>query len=995
MTAPLVSVTTPTFNRPHKHEGLYKTFCDQDYEPRELVVLDGSKEPSPFFSTLKDDRVRYFHEPEPPREGGVTRIGAVRNRLTQLAKGEILASFDDDDHYAKDFVSENVRRLGDADLAKLVVWRILHGEDIYLWDQRIIGGPAYAIRGDVVEPTDTNDMSPEEATAFRDAWQLGFMWSAVFRKSVALEIPFPEEGTEDVPWMRALVEAGKKIVFVADAPHLALHAVEPNPAHAEGGSPHFPQVKLRAAAAKRMMGAGIAQMNELPQGEKIQIEPGRTYRVLAAIKNSHSAKSIETRAAHWGMRLTESIDNADPAHYGVQAPPDGYRLIDFIGTGDKPVVLPWAAPKMMQVIGEKSRVVKAWIGAGSPADHDDAFVLRVFVGAGAAEQMSAEDAAVERYDPKRYNGKPPHVCTVASATTIAQQLPGAPWRYVGTVTSTTGMRESAAKVQTPTAAKNIPVWHAGDGSIVTQCPYSGQLFHFQNGVAVGAGAPRGIFKSKRLGADRQLGAGDFNSDASDPGFAASWQTINVQLQAEGALPTDILNAKNQFDSAFATFGQQQWGGDALASAQQFVWQNQTVAGAVGMVGGLTSAATMVGGPADTTAPILSAFTGVLMGALVTTGVATAGVGAAITAGVGALLTIMQSAGLFGPTGGTDICGLKVEYAPDWIVSECNAFYGTRAAPGSPEWRNFPSPSNANDLGWFTDQTHSWITGSSSEGRPSTGQISGGSITGGAWFPDGSVVWNGPLAGETLTIYALGAESYRLIDLCFTNYRHLECEQQSLPVAAALAGALTPEQSAAVVSFCKAFFTAWKLNAAYSINGMKAADDSAVLVHALRFWNRAHLPGAGFALQPATSGQIGRGDACGVVSVLYEQIVAFAALGTVQSTGSDLWSASNTTGIVQPGGTALHLNTGPLKSVAIVGTTLGSTKKPEGSGGWSLFWTLAGVSAAAAAGVGYYSYREGIGYGQAWKNVLRGTAEQTARSGKLLIDAAPHKLLLKR
>jgi Glycosyl transferase family 2 len=487
VTSPLVSCTVPTFNRPHKHEGLYRSFCEQTYEPRELVVLDGSAEPSPFFSALDDPRVRYFHEPEPPREGGVTRIGAIRNRLTQLAKGEILQSRDDDDEYSPSYISELVKRLGDSDVAKLVVWRLLHGGDIYLWDQRYIGGPAYAVRGDTVELTDTSDMPPEEASAFCQAWQLGFMWSAVFRRAVALEIPFPEEGTEDVPWMRALVAAGKKIVQVADAPHLALHVVEPNPAHAEGGSPHFPQVKLRAASAKRMMGAGIAQMVELPQGKPVQIEPGKTYNILAAIKNSHSAKSIETRAAHWGVRLTESVDNADPAQFGVAPPPAGYRLVYFVGVGDKAVTLPWQAPKMLRVLGEASHVERAWVGAGSPSSEDDAFVLRVFVGAGAA--MSAEDANVTEYDPARYAGKPPpHRCSAASASGIAKQLDPR-WKYVSSPKELpVGAVKTYATVQTPTAKKNIPTWTEG-GTLFLQCPYTGQLFAFRQVAQIGAGAP--------------------------------------------------------------------------------------------------------------------------------------------------------------------------------------------------------------------------------------------------------------------------------------------------------------------------------------------------------------------------------------------------------------------------------------------------------------------------------------------------------------------------
>lgn len=86
---------------------------------------------------------------------------------------------------------------------------------------------------------------------------------------------------------------------------------------------------------------------------------------------------------------------------------------------------------------------------------------------------------VERYDPKRYAGKePPHRCTAASATMIAQQIPGGPWKYAGTVDSVAGWRETTASVVTPMGAKNIPVWSDGTGRISTQCPYTGQRFAF-------------------------------------------------------------------------------------------------------------------------------------------------------------------------------------------------------------------------------------------------------------------------------------------------------------------------------------------------------------------------------------------------------------------------------------------------------------------------------------------------------------------------------------
>ena len=107
-------------------------------------------------------------------------------------------------------------------------------------------------------------------------------------------------------------------------------------------------------------------------------------------------------------------------------------------------------------------------------------------GVGAAP-MSAADAVVERYDPKRYAGRePPHRCTAASATAIAQQLPGAPWVYAGVVANHDGMKESTAPVITPMGSKTIPYWtdnllpsgYRNRGTmpthLVIQCPFTGE-----------------------------------------------------------------------------------------------------------------------------------------------------------------------------------------------------------------------------------------------------------------------------------------------------------------------------------------------------------------------------------------------------------------------------------------------------------------------------------------------------------------------------------------
>ena len=59
---PLVSVISPTsYERRWTHASLYQCFAHQRYPRKELIVLDTGLAPSPFFSRLSDDRVRYIH----------------------------------------------------------------------------------------------------------------------------------------------------------------------------------------------------------------------------------------------------------------------------------------------------------------------------------------------------------------------------------------------------------------------------------------------------------------------------------------------------------------------------------------------------------------------------------------------------------------------------------------------------------------------------------------------------------------------------------------------------------------------------------------------------------------------------------------------------------------------------------------------------------------------------------------------------------------------
>ena len=370
MTAPLLSIIVPTLDRADRHEFAYKIFASQDYPEKEMLVLDESKDPSPFFSGLGDPRVRYWHEPM--ERGDVTKIGTTRNKLIERARGVFVMHGDDDDWYHSSWASTLLSRLGVADLVKSVVWRCLVESEgtMWEWDTRSMGGTHYALKGDTT-PTAVQ-VDPEEAPMLADAYLDGFGWSYVYRRDLAQQFPFPAEGTEDYPWVRTCREHGANVVHLADVSPLAVHTV-----HAKSGSILFPQrslgafrgglgaatLSLRDMARWRMLGA-VGTMTELPEGKKIAIVPGVTYSVLASVDDKHTLKALTTRAESWGLSITQARDNVDASEFGVKPAPKGQRLVHTVGKATRAATMPWKVPKF--VLTDHTTVVKAWSDQAAP-----------------------------------------------------------------------------------------------------------------------------------------------------------------------------------------------------------------------------------------------------------------------------------------------------------------------------------------------------------------------------------------------------------------------------------------------------------------------------------------------------------------------------------------------------------------------------------------------------------------------------------------------------
>jgi glycosyltransferase involved in cell wall biosynthesis len=235
-----VSILTPTLGRERFLPSLYRCFERQSHGDRELVILDDSPAPSPFCATLSDPRVRYLHSPVR------LTIGDKRNRLIELAAGEVIAFFDDDDHYASDYVAAMLDRLGDADLVKLTGWFALSVPDdaLFFWDTSVNHPLHYKVGEGPVGFVSSAQFKPDFAAKNAD----GYGFSYLFRRSVFDPPRFPAQNFgEDLPFVAGLRAAGRKIAHTQDLQGLAVHLL-----HDRNSSVIFPQYRLPRGLGARL-----------------------------------------------------------------------------------------------------------------------------------------------------------------------------------------------------------------------------------------------------------------------------------------------------------------------------------------------------------------------------------------------------------------------------------------------------------------------------------------------------------------------------------------------------------------------------------------------------------------------------------------------------------------------------------------------------------------------------------------------------------------------
>jgi glycosyltransferase involved in cell wall biosynthesis len=106
MKGPIVSCIMPTANRLLFVEKSISLFLKQSYKNKELIILDDSVE-SIYSSVPKAENIKYFYSETP------FSTGAKRNFACELASGELILHWDDDDYYSKDWISNSLKSILD------------------------------------------------------------------------------------------------------------------------------------------------------------------------------------------------------------------------------------------------------------------------------------------------------------------------------------------------------------------------------------------------------------------------------------------------------------------------------------------------------------------------------------------------------------------------------------------------------------------------------------------------------------------------------------------------------------------------------------------------------------------------------------------------------------------------------------------------------------------------------------------------------------------
>jgi glycosyltransferase involved in cell wall biosynthesis len=248
----LVSIITPTENRDALLPLIHKCVIAQDWPEIEWLIGDSSPKPSLYITSQSDPRIRYFHQ-----QPGVS-LGMKRNHLVDMANGEFIAHFDDDDFYTPGYITTMMHNAWNrqVEFVKITSFYLMHGPSATYayWDLRRTVGLHFAwSRGRLTSKWLTEEDNENLSMAY-----LGYGFSYVYSKCLWREAPFPDlTWNEDGIFARGIC-ARHPYLLIDDHEGIVVHLL-----HDRNSSRSFPQYIFPRFLLPKLLADSLPVLEEM------------------------------------------------------------------------------------------------------------------------------------------------------------------------------------------------------------------------------------------------------------------------------------------------------------------------------------------------------------------------------------------------------------------------------------------------------------------------------------------------------------------------------------------------------------------------------------------------------------------------------------------------------------------------------------------------------------------------------------------------------------
>lgn len=168
---PRISCVMVTADRAAIARRAVRCFLDQSWSNRELVVVDdGTEDYAPILSAIPADRLIHYRIARSPDNN----LGRLRNLSLDLARGELVAQWDDDDWYHPERLKRQAMALTGEKQACVLAATLMHLDAPGWLDRPYIGSLEPGVPGTILHRADAQARYPEERrgedSVFLDHW---------------------------------------------------------------------------------------------------------------------------------------------------------------------------------------------------------------------------------------------------------------------------------------------------------------------------------------------------------------------------------------------------------------------------------------------------------------------------------------------------------------------------------------------------------------------------------------------------------------------------------------------------------------------------------------------------------------------------------------------------------------------------------------------------------------------------------------------------------